>query len=273
VSEKIDGRDQIIEKLSGDNEWLQVLLALVLLALLTGTYFILPENGNTVAAFLKAILPNLITALLAFTVIFIFIRRRGLGTQERLILAIKQELRGSSESVISFDDDIGGASELIEELIQSQLRKDPRSVVQLNIVSFTGATFMASVLRNLISTYQESLSVEIRLMDFNRLDPSRFPSHWPSEAQQVLIHLPELCGDKTSLKMWTYDHFPVLLGFRVGQDDLLLAVPAFDSKSGKVLDKILEYRYFRRNPSKQYIFDLYTLVSDSPIDQMVFPHS
>lgn len=99
-------------------EWLKLLLALVAAAALTIIYFLLPQTANPgpVLEFVKACLPNLVTALIVFPTVFLVLGRFGQGAEDRLAKVVQRGM-GATEAGLKFPDDVSGTAEFVRDLV------------------------------------------------------------------------------------------------------------------------------------------------------------
>ena len=239
-------------------EWLKLLLAIVAAAALTTIYFLLPRQGDSgpVLEFVKACLPNLVTALIVFPTVFVVLGRVGQSTEDRLARVVQRSI-GATEAGLTFAGDVSGTAEFVRDVIA---KKSSQQVVEIEILAFTGGTFTTALLRDLVRLNPGKLNVVLRTIDFSRAGKdgqNLFPAHWEHEAAETADRLEALCDGKAGLELWHYPGFPFLLGLAIDQSHLLITFPSWDLQTGKLADKSLEYRYYGRNSQSEHLFELF----------------
>ncbi|MEU4762999.1 hypothetical protein AB0H12_07070 [Actinosynnema sp. NPDC023794] len=236
-------------------EWLKLLLAVVAAAALTVIYFLLPRSveSDPVLEFIKACLPNLVTALIVFPTVFVVLGRVGQGAEDRLARVVQRSI-GSSAAGLHFPDDVSGTAEFVRELVA---KKSSQRVIDIEILAFTGGTFTTALLRDLVRLNPNKLNITLRTIDFARADKSFFPGHWEREEAETVQRLKELCDGNAGLEIWHYPSFPFLLGLTIDQAHLLITFPTWDLRTGKLADKSLEYRYYGRDANSEHLFELF----------------
>lgn len=246
-------------------EWLKLLLAVVTIAALITIYFLLPASGGQVVGFIKACIPNIVTALLVIPAAYVVLTRAGMHSDERLLRAI-HESRGESNAILTFDNDIGGAAGLISEIVQQKSRQKS---ITIEILAFTGGTFTTTVLRDLINANPGKLRIVLRIIDFEVIKRSLLPTHWQQEAAETLVRLKAICENAhVELEIWQYPFFPFVLGLAIDKDHLLLAFPHWNINTGVLADASLTYRYYRKSESAEYLFSLFENWANQPGQQL-----
>ncbi|MFJ6792684.1 hypothetical protein [Streptomyces sp. NPDC091268] len=243
-------------------EWLKLVLAVVTLVALTVIYFLLPppEESGAGVDFLRACLPNIITALVVFPVVFVVLRPIRHRDEDRLTRLIRNGI-GATEAGVVFPDDVSGTVDFVREIVA----KEPsQRVIDIEILAFTGGTFTTALLRDLVQQNPNRLNITMRSIDFSLADGSRFPAHWEREEAETVERLKALCRGKSGLQIWHYPSFPFLLGLAIGRSHLLVAFPCWDLATGRLADKSLEYRYFGRSSRTEHLFDLFENWSRQP---------
>ncbi|MFD9356199.1 hypothetical protein [Streptomyces sp. NPDC060031] len=243
-------------------EWLKLVLAVVTLVALTVIYFLLPppEKADAVVDFIRACLPNIITALVVFPVLFVVLRPIRQRDEDRLTRVIQNGI-GATEAGIKFPDDVSGTVDFIREIVA----KEPsQRVIDIEILAFTGGTFTTALLRDLVQQNPNRLNITMRSIDFSLADSSQFPAHWEREEAETVERLKALCRGKSGLEIWRYPSFPFLLGLAIGRSHLLVTFPSWDLRTGRLADKSLEYRYYGRSSRTEHLFELFENWSRQP---------
>ncbi len=236
-------------------EWLKLMLALVTAAALTVIYLLMPDpTPGSVQEFIKACLPNLVSALIVFPAVFIVLGRVNLSTKDRIAQTIRQSL-DSTEKGLTFANDVSGTADFVRDIIA---KKSSQTAIKIEILAFTGGTFTTALLRDLVQLNPNKLHIVLRTIDFSRAqNKDSFPSHWEHEEAETVTRLKELCADQATLQIWRYPAFPFLLGLNIDESHLLITFPFWNHRTGKLADQSLEYRYYRRNAGSEYLFDLF----------------
>lgn len=236
-------------------DWLKLVIAVVTAAALTVIYLLLPDpsGSSPLLEFVRACLPNLVSALIVFPAVFIVLGRVGLGAEDRLTRVIQQSM-GTTAGGLQFSNDVGGTAEFIREIIA---KKSTQRTIKIEIMAFTGGTFATAFLRDAIRLNPHKLNIVLRAIDFTQANIELFPGHWEREEADTVERLKVLCAGKADLEIWHYPSFPFLLGVAIDDSHLLITFPSWDQRTGKLADKSLEYRYFSRNSGSEYLFDLF----------------
>jgi hypothetical protein len=249
-------------------EWLKLMLAMVSVSGLIAVYFLLPTNSDsTLVAFVQACIPNAVTALLVFPIVFVVLGRVGLRSEDRLVDAIREGLV-ATDSGLTFANDIGEASDLIKSRVHSEARL---GAVTVEVLGYTGATFTTAVLRDLIAEHPARLRLILRIIDLDRIDKAHLPGHFEQEANDTVSRLEALCREGADLEIWRYPSFPFVLGLCINSSDLFIAFPSWDVKTGALADKSLEYRYYERSAASEHLFQVFTNWANQPRQLQVVP--
>ena len=249
-------------------EWLKFLLAIVAAAALTIIYFLLPRSGDMGPAleFIKACLPNLVTALIVFPTVFVVLGRVGQSTEDRLVRAVRSSI-GAAEAGLAFPDDVSGTAEFVRDMVA---KKSSPHVISIEILAFTGGTFTTALLRDLVRLNPNKLKITLRTIDFSRADKNFLPEHWEHEAAETADRLKAMCEGKAGLEIWHYPGFPFLLGLTIDESHLLITFPSWDLRTGKLADKSLEYRYYGRSSRSEHLFELFKNWAKQPNQQLFY---
>ncbi|MFD9306651.1 hypothetical protein ACFWCB_28980 [Streptomyces sp. NPDC060048] len=251
-------------------EWLKLVLAVVTLAALTVIYFLLPppERAGSGIEFIRACLPNVITALVVFPALYLVLGPIGQRNEDRLARVVQNSI-GATEAGIKFPDDVSGTVDFIREVVAKE--PSQRGAVDIEILAFTGGTFTTALLRDLVQQNPNKLNIVMRTIDFSLTDGSQFPAHWEREEAETVDRLKSLCEGKAGLEIWHYPAFPFLLGLSIGRSHLLVTFPSWDLRTGRLADKSLEYRYYGRNSRTEHLFELFENWSRQPGQVPVHP--
>lgn len=249
-------------------EWLKLLLAIVAAAALTIIYFLLPRTGDLgpVLEFVKACLPNLVTALIVFPTVFVVLGRVGQSAEDRLARVVRHTI-GTSEAGLTFPDDVSGTAEFVREVVA---KKSSQHEISVEILAFTGGTFTTALLRDLVRLNPNKLKITLRTIDFSRAAKDLFPEHWEHEAAETVGRLKAMCDGKAGLEIWRYPGFPFLLGLTIDDSHLLITFPSWDLRTGRLADKSLEYRYYGRSTRSEHLFELFKNWTRQPDQQLLY---
>lgn len=246
-----DDRDK---KYEAAIEWLKLVLAVVTAAALTVIYLLMPEpTTGSFSEFIKACLPNLVSALIVFPAVFIALGRVNLNSKDHIARTIQESI-DSNDSGLTFTNDVSGTAEFVRDIIT---KRSSQRTIKIEILAFTGGTFTTGLLRDLVHLNPRKLNIVLRTIDFSRANKDMFPSHWEQEAAETVSRLTELCTDKANLQIWHYPAFPFILGLNIDDSHLIITFPYWDQHTGRLADKSLEYRYYRRTPGSEYLFDTF----------------
>ncbi|MFZ3473698.1 hypothetical protein ACODT3_07720 [Streptomyces sp. 4.24] len=250
-------------------EWLKLLLAVVTLAALTVIWFLLPppERAGSGVEFIRACLPNIITALVVFPALYLVLGPIGQLGEDRLARVVQNSI-GATEAGIKFPDDVSGTVDFIREIVAKEPSRAP---LDIEILAFTGGTFTTALLRDLVRQNPDRLNITMRTIDFSLTDGSSYPAHWEREEAETVDRLKSLCEGKAGLEIWHYPSFPFLLGLTIGRSHLLVTFPTWDLRTGRLADKSLEYRYYGRNSRTEHLFELFENWSRQPGQVPVHP--
>ena len=234
-------------------EWLKLLLAAVSIVSLVIIYLLLPATPGVRPTFelLKNLIPGAIVTLLVFPVVYFVLNRAGLSFEQKVEMLLEE-----SEAALPtrFKGDVYDTAELVKNIVS---HKSVQRNVHIEILAFTGATFVTALLRDLISSYPGKLTVCMRRIDFDRVDKNLLPVHWPQEAAETELRLKVLSPQTIRTEVWKYPTLPFMLGLQIDQSDLLLCFPRWDNETGRIADKGNEYFYFKQGPKSEHFFNLF----------------
>lgn len=167
----------------------------------------------------------------------------------------------------AFTNDVSGTADLVQEIVT---KKSSQRIIKIEILAFTGGTFTTALLRDLVQLNPNKLDITLHTIDFARGNNSLFPSHWEHEEAETVARLKELCEGQAKLKIWRYPSFPFLLGMNIDDSHLLITFPSWDLRTGRLADKSLEYRHYRRHASAEHLFDLFENWNRQPDQTLLY---
>lgn len=233
-------------------DFLKFILSLVVIVSLSVIYLLLDANYSnlSVGRLLLNLLPSTIVAVGIFPVVYLILQRIEGNFEERMLSLV------NTQSTIAehCTGDVAGFSEKAHALIRQKARKKK---ITIDLLCFTCATFTTAFLRDLIHENPNRISLNVTMIDFDKVPRSYLPIHWPSEADETLVRLQEVCKEKASLKIGKHPHLPFMIGLAIDESDLFFTFPTWDLERKKITDRSLDYLYTARSPQSEFLFDTF----------------
>lgn len=216
---------------------------------------------------LEACIPNIVTALLVFPVIYLVLGRVGLRAEDRIIRRVEQVVASGGVEGVAVND-VSGVADMVHAIVK---RIPARDIVRLEIIGFTGGTFTTNLLRDLLQTEGRRFELTLRIIDFGKAERELMPPHWEREAEETCNRLPALSPNRVKLEIWQYPTLPFMLGLMINECGIFVAFPPWGSATGKLAGKSLEYRFYERSTSTEHIFKLFENWANQPRQVRYYP--
>lgn len=169
-------------------------------------------------------------------------------------------------------------SEILTDLIAIVKSSGDNKIV-IEAMGSSGGTIITSIIPAVVKATTNQL-IQIHLFLINPESPSSawFPSHWIPESKLIVERAKkEFINDRIYIKIYTYDHLPVISGIMVNKKHLFLGCfrwtqisDRLELRSGEI-----SHLYFnnRNEPTSEFFFDVFESWSEgNPYKNLVYEH-